>query len=80
MAIEITPEVREMVLGIYSSGQFASETEVVSVAVRLLHERQQLVAKLEHGRRELANGQRLSANAVFADLRTRAQELDSANS
>lgn len=80
MAIEITPEVREMVLGIYSSGQFSSETEVVSVAVRLLHDRQQLMAKLEQGRRELANGQRLSASAVFADLRSRAQELDSANS
>jgi Arc/MetJ-type ribon-helix-helix transcriptional regulator len=80
MAIEITPEVREMVLGLYSSGQYANETEVVSVAVRLLLERQQLVAKLEQGRRELADGQRLPASGVFADLRMRAQELDSANS
>ncbi|MGD9634249.1 MAG: type II toxin-antitoxin system ParD family antitoxin [Pirellulales bacterium] len=76
MAIEITPEVRALVQGIYASGQFASESEVVSAAVRLLHDRQQLIAKLEQGRRELDQGNRLSAAEVFADLHLLAQELD----
>jgi Arc/MetJ-type ribon-helix-helix transcriptional regulator len=80
MTIEVSSEIHELVQGIYSSGNYASESEVVSTAVRLLHERQQLLAQLEQGCRELDNGQRLSASAVFADLRLRAQELDGANS
>lgn len=76
MSIELTPEVEQMVLGIYSSGQFSSESEVVTVAVRMLHDRQELLTKLEQGRSELDHGQRLAAEAVFADLRARANELD----
>lgn len=79
MTIEISSEIHELVQGIYSSGKFASESEVLSTAVRLLHERQQLLEKLEQGCRELDSGQRLSASAVFADLRLRAQELDGTN-
>lgn len=76
MSIELSPDVQQMVLGIYSSGRFASESEVVAVAIRLLHDRQELLTKLERGRDELDHGQRLAAETVFADLRARASERD----
>jgi len=80
MSIEITPEVEQLVHGIFATGQFASESEVLSVAVRLLHDRQQLLSELEQGCRELDNGQRIDADVVFAELRARAMELDRASS
>lgn len=76
MSIEITPEVECLVHGIFASGHFASEAEVLTVAVRLLHDRQQLRSDLEQGRRELDSGQRVAADEVFAELRARAMELD----
>jgi Arc/MetJ-type ribon-helix-helix transcriptional regulator len=76
MSIEITPEVENLVQGIFATGHFASEAEVLTVAVRLLHDRQQLRSDLEQGRRELDSGERIAADSVFAELRTRASELD----
>lgn len=76
MSIEITPEVEQLVHGIYATGQFSSESDVLTAAVRMLHDRQQLQRDLEQGCRELDNGQRIDADVVFAELRARAVELD----
>jgi len=76
MAIEITPEVEQLVHGIYAGGQYASETEVLAAAVRLLNQREQLRQDLEQGCRELDAGERLDADQVFGELRQRATELD----
>ena len=78
MTIEISPDVARLVQGIYADGQFANEAEVVAVAVRLLHLRQQLVKDLEQGRRELDNGEFIEADKLFAELRQRAAELGGA--
>jgi putative addiction module CopG family antidote len=80
MSIEITPEVEQLVHGIFAAGQFASESDVVTAAVRLLHDRQQLLKDLEQGCRELDNGQRVEADVVFAELRARAIDLDRSSS
>jgi putative addiction module CopG family antidote len=80
MDVQITPEVAQLVHGIFASGQYASESEVVGAAVRLLHQRQQLHMDLKQGCRELDNGQRIDADEVFAALRQRAKELDGAGS
>jgi putative addiction module CopG family antidote len=80
MDIQITPEVAQLVHGIYAGGQYANESEVVTAAVRLLHQRQQLQRDLAQGYEELAAGQRLDADQVFEELRTRAAELDGASS
>jgi putative addiction module CopG family antidote len=80
MYIQITPEVAQLVHGIYAGGQYANESEVVTAAVRLLHQRQQLQRDLAQGYEELAAGQRLDADQVFEELRTRAAELDGASS
>lgn len=76
MDIQITPEVAQLVHGIFAGGQYANESEVVDAAVRLLHQRQQLQSDLIQGCRELDNGQRISADEVFAELRQQALELD----
>jgi Arc/MetJ-type ribon-helix-helix transcriptional regulator len=76
MSIEISPEIEKMVLGIFATGRFASESEVVSAAVCLLRDRQQLLDDIEQGRRELAAGQRIDADTLFAELRGHAAQLD----
>jgi putative addiction module CopG family antidote len=76
MTIEINPEVEKMVLGIFATGRYASESEVVTAAVRLLRDRQQLLNDIEQGRRELAAGQRIDADTLFAELRGHAARLD----
>jgi Arc/MetJ-type ribon-helix-helix transcriptional regulator len=80
MDIQITPEVAQLVHGIFAGGQYANESEVVDAAVRLLHQRQQLQNDLVQGCRELDDGQRIDADELFATLRKRAAELDGAGS
>jgi len=76
MAIQITPEVESLVHGIYAGGQYASETDVVAAALRLLQQREQLRSDLQRGCDELDRGERLEADEVFCQLRQRATELD----
>jgi Arc/MetJ-type ribon-helix-helix transcriptional regulator len=78
MTIKITPEVEQLVEGIYSDGKYASPSEVLTTALVLLQQREQLRKDLEVGARELDNGQRLDADQVFADLKRRATELGEA--
>jgi putative addiction module CopG family antidote len=80
MAIEITPEVEELVRGIYSEGRYSSQSELLAAALHLLQQREQLHRDLDQGARELDNGQRLDAEGVFADLRRRAAQLDASGS
>jgi antitoxin ParD1/3/4 len=76
MGIEITPEVEQLVHGIYSDGRYASEAEVIAAALQLLQRREQLRKDIEQGVRELDSGQGMEADEVFAALRQRAAELD----
>jgi len=76
MAIEITPEVEQLIQGIYSDGKYASEAEVIAAALHLLQRREQLRKDIEQGVRELDTGQRIEADEVFAALRQRAAKLD----
>jgi len=76
MEIEITPEVQQLIHGIFAEGHYDSESEVLAAAVQLLHQRQQLRKDLEQGCRELDAGQRLNAEDVFRDLRARAAKID----
>jgi Arc/MetJ-type ribon-helix-helix transcriptional regulator len=80
MDVQITPEVAQLVHGIFAAGQYANESDVVDAAVRLLHQRQQLQNDLLQGCRELDDGQRINADDVFATLRRRAAELDGSGS
>jgi Arc/MetJ-type ribon-helix-helix transcriptional regulator len=76
MSIQTTPEVESLVRGIYSHGQYASEAEVLSAALHLLKQRDQLREELRQGCEELDRGQRIPGEDVFAELRDRAACLD----
>lgn len=76
MSINISPEVELLIQGIYASGEYASEADVLAAAVQLLHQRNQLRKDLEQATRELDGGQRIDADRLFAELRQRAAELD----
>jgi Arc/MetJ-type ribon-helix-helix transcriptional regulator len=76
MYIELSDEINQLVHGIYAEGHYASEAEVVAVAVRMLHRQQQLCKDLEQGCRELDRGERIDADEVFSELRQRAADLD----
>jgi hypothetical protein len=76
MAIEITPELESLVHGIFAGGGFASETELLSTALHLLKQREQLRADLKQGCDELDRGERLEAEQVFAELRQCAADLN----
>jgi Arc/MetJ-type ribon-helix-helix transcriptional regulator len=76
MTIEVTNEVVSLMRGIYANGQYASEAEVLSVALQLLQKRDQLRADLQRGCDELDRGERVPGDEVFAELRMRARELD----
>jgi putative addiction module CopG family antidote len=69
MAIEITPEVESLVQGIYASGQYASESDVITAALQLLRHHEQLRRDLQQGCDEIDGGERLKGVEVFAELR-----------
>lgn len=72
----MTPEIEQLVHGIYAGGAYASEADVLAVALRLLEQRDRFRQQLQQGCEELDRGERLDADAVFAELRKRAAELD----
>ncbi len=76
MRIPITPEIEQLVQGIYASGSYSNESEVLAAALHLLKQRDLLRADLQQGCDELDRGERLDSEAVFAELRRRAAELD----
>lgn len=76
MSIEITPEIEKVVQGIFAGGQYASQGEVISTALSLLQQRDQLRRELQQGVDELDSGQRLDAGQVFTELRRHAEALD----
>jgi Arc/MetJ-type ribon-helix-helix transcriptional regulator len=76
MNISLSPEIEQLLQGIYSGGEYASQADVVSAALHLLKQRDQLRIKLQQGCDELDRGERLDADQVFGDLRKRATELD----
>jgi Arc/MetJ-type ribon-helix-helix transcriptional regulator len=72
----ITPEIVQLVQGIYAGGAYASEADVLSAALQLLQQRDRLRSELKRGSDDLDRGERLDAEEVFDDLRRRAVELD----
>ena len=75
MSIPITPEIEQLVQGIYAGGAYASQADVLSAALRLLEQRDRFRKQVHQGLEELDRGERLDADAVFGELRQRAAEL-----
>jgi len=76
MAILITPDVEQLVHGIYAGGQYASEADVLAAALQLLQQRDRLRSELQIGCDELNRGERLDGVQVFSELREQAREFD----
>jgi Arc/MetJ-type ribon-helix-helix transcriptional regulator len=79
MAITISPELEQVVSRIYSGGHYASESDVLESALKLLQQRDQLRRDLQSGFDELDNGQRIEAERIFGELRAVAAKLDGHN-
>lgn len=76
----ITPEIEQLLQGIYAGGAYASEADVMKAALRLLEQRDRLRILLKQGCDELDRGERLDADQVFSGLRELASELDARKS
>ncbi len=76
MNITITPEIEQLVQGIYAGGSYASEAEVLAAALRLLEQRDRFRSHLQRGCDELDRGERMDVDVVFSELRQRAAKLD----
>ena len=76
MSILITPEIEQLVQGIYAGGAYATEADVLECALRRLRQRDELRIKLREGIDELDRGERLASEQVFLELRERAAQLD----
>ena len=72
MSIAITPEIEQLVHGIYAGGDYGSEADVLAAALLLLKQRDQLRIDLQQGYQELDRGERIDGDQVFAELRARA--------
>jgi len=76
MTIPFTPEIEQLVQGIYAGGAYASQADVVTTALRLLEQRDRLRKLVHQGCEELDRGERLDSDAVFSELHERATELN----
>jgi len=76
MSSFVTPEIEQLLHGIFAGGEYASEADVLAAALRLLQQRDRLRIALQQGCDELDRGERLDADQVFTELRQRAAELD----
>jgi antitoxin ParD1/3/4 len=76
MNVSLTPELEQFVADKVKSGRYTSASEVVREALRLLEEReelrslqkQELQKKIAEGLDQLARGEGLPGEAVFAEL------------
>ncbi len=84
MNLSLTPELESLIRGKVESGEYASESEVVSEALRLLALQDQryqrkveaLQAKIQQGIDDLDQGRHSPIDEVFARLRARREGLE----
>lgn len=69
MAAEVTPDQQQIVSVLLSSGRYATEEAVLSEALELLHQRDQLRGLLQDGVNQLDAGGRIPAADAIKSLR-----------
>ena len=75
MAMQGPPKVERIIRTVVDSGAYADEGEVLEEAVQLLQQRDRLRAEIQIGIDELERGEALAADAVFSELKMKAQEI-----
>jgi putative addiction module CopG family antidote len=78
--INLPPDQRTFIENLVQSGRFASTDEVISECVGLLVSREQLREQVEFGIRQADQGDVIDHDTVFANLRSRATELQESGS
>lgn len=84
MNISLTTEQQEFIRETLNSGRYASESEVVAAALRLLEEREKLYQeklaelqeKITAGIESLDRGEGIDGETVFAELEAESQRLE----
>ncbi len=78
MTPDITPENEAYIQQAIRDGRYSNEGQAVNEAVVLLRQRDQLRADVLAGIEQADNGELIPEEAVFAQLETRAQEIEDA--
>lgn len=68
MALDITPDLEEMVRSILRGGQYDSESALLREALSLLRQRDELRRDIQEGIAELDQGEGVSIEEVFEQL------------
>jgi antitoxin ParD1/3/4 len=68
MALEITPDLQEMVESILRGGQYDSESAVLREALSVLRQRDQLRMDIQEGIAELDREEGIPGDEVFREL------------
>ena len=80
MNINLSPDQQAFIENLVESGRFTSTDEAIGESVRLLVSREQLREQVNIGIEQADRGDLIDHDTVFADLRTRAAEIQQANS
>lgn len=80
MKINLPADQQTFIEDLVQSGRFASADEAISECVRLLVTREQLRQRIEIGIEQADRGELIDHDTVFANLRSRAAEIQQANS
>ncbi len=57
MSVELSPELQEFVQSRVASGAYGSESAVIEAALKLLAQREKLLADIDAGKRQLDRGE-----------------------
>lgn len=80
MNVNLPPDQRSFIENLVQSGRFGSTDEVISECVRLLVSREQLREQVAAGIRQADQDDVIDHETVFANLRSRAAELQETGS
>ncbi len=75
MTLQLPHEVEGFVYALVQSGRFADESAVVTAAVRLLEEQDNLSKQIQIGISQLDRGEGIPESELFPRLRARAAEI-----
>lgn len=71
MEVRLDPEVETIVLEKLQTGEYASASDVVDAAIRLLEQRDEIRGKIAQGLQSLQDGNGIDENSAFDELRSR---------
>ena len=74
MDVSLNPDLETIIQGKLRTGQYASASDVVDAALRLLERRDEVREKIAQGLQSLRDGKGIDENEAFDELRSRHEE------